>query len=388
MPPTFVSNTHETSQAVSVAGAASSADTTHFSPNRLPPNFEKHRKTVSRSLWAALVGVSTLSVSFSVTMVNLYKERKLNTLLTKLERLDKVRASASLNSQQQASWKAVYNLSNGTETIPDWVLRLEDFDSALWLDNEIDQFKISYRRARRQYWPLKSTRSKFRNLIISARLVANRVRHDQENTLIDSEGIDRDVRLERRAYDPRYRKLRISIRNLKRTLHQNTRIALIVASVIIFIFVVLFLILRLRALDGITMATRSFLAREALTHEIGLPCFVVDESCAILEINEAAAAALGLCRDVVIGKTISDVLEYDDGQASRLEPRNVRAVHFGSGRISHFVAHPIKLLEIDGSERYTIICHDTSTIYELEVQKKVLSQFCHEARNKCASPAF
>ena len=66
----------------------------------------------------------------------------------------------------------------------------------------------------------------------------------------------------------------------------------------------------------------------------------------------------------------------------------MRARHRSSAdKVHHFLAHAIKLQEIDGSERYTVVCHDINDTYELEIQKRVLSQFCHEARNKYAAAA-
>mmetsp|Transcript_5901 Transcript_5901/g.15350 ORF Transcript_5901/g.15350 Transcript_5901/m.15350 type:complete len:555 (+) Transcript_5901:1-1665(+) len=134
-------------------------------------------------------------------------------------------------------------------------------------------------------------------------------------------------------------------------------------------------------------------ARNTLTHELGVPAFIIDVDSRILDMNSAAVASFGIDKTEVVGHHISEILTYEQHESAAVVNAEMHAetlptgrkafgVHRTSGKKLQFVAHTIRLREIDGSERYTIVCHDTTTSYELEVQKKVLSQFCHEARNK------
>eukprot|EP00635_Sarcinochrysidales_sp_CCMP3193_P013578 CAMPEP_0118914206 /NCGR_PEP_ID=MMETSP1166-20130328/14649_1 /TAXON_ID=1104430 /ORGANISM="Chrysoreinhardia sp, Strain CCMP3193" /LENGTH=1125 /DNA_ID=CAMNT_0006853775 /DNA_START=83 /DNA_END=3460 /DNA_ORIENTATION=+ len=51
---------------------------------------------------------------------------------------------------------------------------------------------------------------------------------------------------------------------------------------------------------------------------------------------------------------------------------------------TEFVVHAVRLRQTDGSQRFVLICEDVTPLFELDVQKKLLSQICHEARNKLA----
>lgn len=188
-------------------------------------------------------------------------------------------------------------------------------------------------------------------------------------------------------------------------MHHDTRFCVFVGSVFIFVLAVLFVVIRVRALDSILMSELTYNARNTLTHELGVPAFVIDANSRILDINQAAITTLGIEKFDVLGDHIGNILSYDQEESlnalthSQPTGRKALGVHRKTGKKSQFVAHTIRLLEVDGSERYTIVCHDTTTSYELEIQKKVsgaafmranishehvqvLSQFCHEARNK------
>lgn len=216
----------------------------------------------------------------------------------------------------------------------------------------------------------------------------------------EDEDVSRDEKVSK------YKILHKAVRKVQLDLHQDTKFCVVTGAIFIFVLGFLFLVIRVRALDGIFMTEVIYAARNTLTHELGVPAFIIDVESRILDINQAASASFGVEKAHVLGMYISEILVYeqndsnsDDRNMTLPTGRKACGVHRTTGKKLQFVAHTIRLREIDGSERYTIICHDTTTSYELEIQKKVciphqeicttanwtrqvLSQFCHEARNK------
>lgn len=186
--------------------------------------------------------------------------------------------------------------------------------------------------------------------------------------------------VKRRAVKRRYKILHKGVRKVQLDLHYRTKSCVITGGIFIFVLGFLFLIIRLRALDGIFMSEVIYAARNTLTHELGVPAFIIDVESRILDINQAAVTSFGVDKLQVLGLYITEILEYeqndinsDDHSMTLPTGRKACGMHRPSGKKLQFVAHTIRLREIDGSERYTIICHDTTTSYELEIQKKVCS---------------
>lgn len=116
-------------------------------------------------------------------------------------------------------------------------------------------------------------------------------------------------------------------------------------------------------------------AGAALLHGLGVPCVVVDRAATVLDANKAAVSALGT---TVVGEMLTNVLIYEDPEAA-LEAGWSCVKSRKSGR--HFVASVARLRQTDGSARFLVICEDQTPAMELEIQKKLLLQICHEARN-------
>lgn len=191
------------------------------------------------------------------------------------------------------------------------------------------------------------------------------------------------------------------ISKVQRVVRRETNTWVIVGSCFVIVFALLFILVRLWALHGIRVSEVQAEARNVLTHELGVPAFIVDRDSKIIDINHAAEAHFDVAKGGATGRYLTDFITYDevDTASGHSLPTSRRAVfiHPRTTKKSIFVAHTIRLREIDGSEKFTIVCHDTTTNYELEIQKKVLSrkwrlcvphhpynsaEFCHEARNK------
>lgn len=173
-------------------------------------------------------------------------------------------------------------------------------------------------------------------------------------------------------------KTRKRISHVQRIVRRETKTWVIVGSCFVMIFALLFILVRLWALHGIRVSEAQVEARNVLTHELGVPAFIVDRDSKIIDINHAAEAHFDVAKGGATGRYLTDFITYDevDTADNHSLPTSRRAVfiHPRTTKKSIFVAHTIRLREIDGSEKFTIVCHDTTTNYELEIQKKVLSR--------------
>ena len=65
--------------------------------------------------------------------------------------------------------------------------------------------------------------------------------------------------------------------------------------------------------------------------------------------------------------------------------RAIAATH--KSERTEFVVHSVRLRKSNGTQGFVLICEDVTPLFELDVQKRLLSQICHEARNKLAPAA-
>lgn len=341
-----------------------------------PPDFDKKRQRVCRSFFAGLLVVLILIVSFITTLVNLRNDREIYRLLAEVEYLHKSTFQTRHRSTLCSSWISIEELTNNTITRPNWMIESANIDYSAELLDATMHFKRSYKQAVNQYGNLRKSKRQYKKLISAAKALAQWIEDTQDQGLHVFEKVpnaELTVQHEmRRGYDKKYTVFVTKVKNIQRSLHRDTQAAVAVGSVLFIGFAVLFVLLQLRSIDDIRMGEVSFMAKERLTHQFGVPSFIVDVDLVIHDANKAAMSALGLKRTAVLGRAITDFLHYDDGPPGHVAAaRKAHAVHQPSGNVAYFMAHTIKLEEVGGSERSTIVCHNVSSSYELEIQRQV-----------------
>lgn len=340
-----------------------------------------------------MVLVAALGVIFAYSVEAVLRDRQLYNVRSKLEALDKDNIKAAYGSFQQSTWIYVYDCSNGTFPL---TARTSNFtQNRIRFLNKVDEYEDSFQRFKKRFRSLRRTyREQLRSAVKPYKTYIKAVEfelsqllsregeslYDTEagNVARDESGAVRSVP----AYNRAYRKLRKKLRHVQARLWKTRLIWVVSGACTVFFVSMLFVLLRFWALDGILIAEVTSRARNTLTHELGVPAFIVDARSRILDLNQAAIDSFNVTKSEIVGETISAVLIFeqlqhedsDDVIDAHSVPRKAYHVHPGSGKKSQFVAHIIRLREIDGSERYTIVCRDLTVSYELEIQKKVLSR--------------
>lgn len=346
-------------------------------------NVDQNRQRIFRSLGAGSLMLLALVVSFATTIVYLRNDREIYHLLAEVEYLHKLTFQTRHRATMRSSWVSIEELTNETITRPNWMIESANIDYSAELLDATMHFKRSYKEAVNQYSSLRKSKQQYKKLISAAKALAQWIEETQDQGLHVFEKVPNDklaVQLEmRRGYDKKYTIFVTKVENIQKSLHRDTKAAVAVGSVLFLIFALFFTMIKLRALDGVPISEANFLAKERITHCFGVPSFIVDVDLVIQDANKAAISALGLKRSAVLGRAITDFLHYDDSPPGHVAAaRKAHAVHQPSGNVAHFMAHTIKLREIEGLERYTIVCHDVSSSYELEIQKQVR---CWERRH-------
>ena len=132
--------------------------------------------------------------------------------------------------------------------------------------------------------------------------------------------------------------------------------------------------------------------RDALIDGIGcagVPGFIIDENSEVVDVNPAVINTFGFAKDELIGRDINSILvsgnRLPDTPRTTSRGKQVEGRHKGGKQIQ-LVCHTTRTVDVDGKERYLLVCQDITELIhkhdELEIQKKVLSQFTHELRNK------
>lgn len=357
------------------------------------PVYKTKRAGIAMVATFYMVLVAALCVVFSYSVEAVLRDRQLYNVRSKLEALDKDNLRAAYGSFQQSTWIYVYNCSDGTFPLTD---RTSNFTrNKVRFLNKIDEYEDSFQSFKKRFRSLRRTyRKQLRSAIKPYKTYVKAVEYELDTfasregeSLWDTEAgnIARDESGAARSvprYNKAYRKLQKKLLHVQARLWKSRLIWVVSGACTVLIFSMLFVLLRWWALDGILIAEFSSRARNTLTHELGVPAFIVDAGSRILDLNQAAIDSFNVTKTEIVGETISAVLIFeqlqheasDDVIHAQSVPRKAYHVHPGSGKKSQFVAHIIRLREIDGSERYTIVCRDLTVSYELEIQKKVLSR--------------
>lgn len=310
----------------------------------------------------------TLVVCLAGTVLRFRNDRDIYRLLLTLEHTHKAAIQARLDAMTIFVWISMSNVSNSTLPPSERTAQLGDEDDAVSpLLVATYDLQRAFRRAIDRNTRLNDARRQHKRFVSATKALAASVRQRQPFRLHEALRLD-----EAKGYDQQYDTFLLKLEHIRHSLHRAAKVAVFASSVFLLLLLMLWLGYRLRAWNNADTGKVSVAATQMLKHEFRVPSFIIGVDLLILDANQAAVSVLGVQREALLGKAITDFVHYNDQYSGHAAvARKAHLIHQPSGKVVHFVAHTIQLMQVDGSERFTIVCHNVSSSYELEIQKKV-----------------
>ncbi|KAJ8604496.1 hypothetical protein CTAYLR_000996 [Chrysophaeum taylorii] len=388
----------------------------------------RRRKCTQQELSA--FGVLTFLLAFFIvlgglTIVKLQTTDVTDGLERRLVNLERELLLTGMSRYQAYSAAIVALVSNDTMTL--------ERATTTWPDNplaNLEDFEVDYRRARRKVGSLpahefKHFKEAYQNVVRVLDDTTGAFAWDNDEdaleTLLavlrgsppppppgDDDGgtglattaaADEELTIAMRDYDSANDALKRRIRTTSLGVEVTHAVLAVSSSVVAVTLFIVFAcvwhkaILEARKAEEAERKTEAAVrARDALIDGIGcagVPGFIVDANAEVIDVNPAVINTFGFGKDELVGKDINCILV----SANRL-PHTPRASSRGRqvsgrdicGNQIQLVCHTTRTVDVDGKKRYLIVCQDITELLhkhdELEIQKKVLSQFTHELRNK------